>query len=317
MIALLLRLYPARWRARYGDEFAAVLGERPLGPFDVADVLLGALDAHLHLRGLGAASQHAKGFAMSLRIGGYAAIVGGILWFVALAGKRSTTAPSRAPTSSAVRPRRGDGRSRSWRSSASARSRRAAIPCSSGRRSPSRRSGADRRLARCRRDGRRPGTAMPRSLVAWTRWMISTLGLLTLLVGSGLFAIATWRTRALSPWRRGPARGSARRGRPGRSPGSSAVSCPEILGMLVPRSRDPGLPRSAGSSWASAPCASPVPAPSPSKERPCEASRPSRARRGRPPRAGRHAGARQPLPRHGRSATGSASCWPRTAARRT
>ena len=84
MIALLLRLYPARWRARYGDEFAAVLENRPLGPFDVADVLLGALDAHLHLRGLGAASQHAKGFAMSLRIGGYAAILGGILLFTSL-----------------------------------------------------------------------------------------------------------------------------------------------------------------------------------------------------------------------------------------
>ncbi len=80
MIALMLRLYPARWRARYGLEFAAVLEERALGPFDVADVLLGALDAHLHLRGLGAASQHAKGFAMSLRIGGYAAIVGGLLF---------------------------------------------------------------------------------------------------------------------------------------------------------------------------------------------------------------------------------------------
>lgn len=86
MIALLLRLYPARWRARFGDEFEALLAERPLGPFDVADVLLGALDAHLHLRGLGAASQHAEGFAMSLRIGGYAAILGGILWFVALVG---------------------------------------------------------------------------------------------------------------------------------------------------------------------------------------------------------------------------------------
>ncbi len=86
VIALLIRFYPARWRTRYGDEFAAVLVERPLGPFDVADVLLGALDAHLHLRGLGAASQHAKGFAMSLRIGGCAAILGGILWFVALAG---------------------------------------------------------------------------------------------------------------------------------------------------------------------------------------------------------------------------------------
>jgi hypothetical protein len=65
MIALLIRLYPARWRARYGDEFAVVLEERPLGPFDVADVLLGALDAHLHLRSLGAASEHRKGFAMS------------------------------------------------------------------------------------------------------------------------------------------------------------------------------------------------------------------------------------------------------------
>ena len=79
MINLILRLYPARWRARYGDEFAAVLEERSLGPFDVADVLLGALDAHLHLRGLGAASQHGKGFTMSLRIGGYAAILGAAL----------------------------------------------------------------------------------------------------------------------------------------------------------------------------------------------------------------------------------------------
>src|SRR3954469_3797983 len=86
LIALLLRLYPARWRARYGDEFAAVLEERPLGPFDVADVLLGALDAHLHLRGLGAVSEHRKGFAMSLRIGGYAAVAGGVLWFISLAG---------------------------------------------------------------------------------------------------------------------------------------------------------------------------------------------------------------------------------------
>lgn len=86
MRAWLIRLYPARWRARYGEEFELVLGDRPLGPFDVADVLLGALDAHLHLRGLGAASIHGKGFAMTLRIGGYAAILGGLLWLIALAG---------------------------------------------------------------------------------------------------------------------------------------------------------------------------------------------------------------------------------------
>jgi hypothetical protein len=83
--SLLVRAYPARWRARYGDEFLSVLEERPLGPFDVADVLLGALDAHLHLRGLGAASAHSKGFAMTLRLGGYAAIVGGVLFFLCLA----------------------------------------------------------------------------------------------------------------------------------------------------------------------------------------------------------------------------------------
>ena len=84
MIALLIRLYPARWRARYGDEFGALLGERPLSPFDAADLLLGAVDAHLHLRGLGAYSEHQKGFPMSLRLGGYAAIVGGVLWFAGL-----------------------------------------------------------------------------------------------------------------------------------------------------------------------------------------------------------------------------------------
>ena len=85
MIALLLRLYPARWRARYGDELGVVLADRPLGPFDVADLLLGALDAHLHLRALGTVSEHRRGIPMTLRIGGYAAIVGGVLWFGGLA----------------------------------------------------------------------------------------------------------------------------------------------------------------------------------------------------------------------------------------
>jgi hypothetical protein len=79
MIALLLRLYPARWRTRYGDEFEALLGERPLGPFDVADVLLGAIDAHLHLRGLGSYSEHRRGFPMSLRLGG-ALWLAGFVW---------------------------------------------------------------------------------------------------------------------------------------------------------------------------------------------------------------------------------------------
>jgi hypothetical protein len=102
VIALLLRLYPARWRERYGDEFAAVLAERPIGPFDVADVLLGALDAHLHLRGLGAASQHGKGFAMSLRLGGYAAIVGSLLFLTGFLANAFDGSDDAWPTSGII-----------------------------------------------------------------------------------------------------------------------------------------------------------------------------------------------------------------------
>jgi drug/metabolite transporter (DMT)-like permease len=73
----LVRLYPAAWRERYGDEMEALLEERPLGPFDLVDLFLGALDAHLHLRGPGQASEHEKGITMSLRTPGLAAIIGG------------------------------------------------------------------------------------------------------------------------------------------------------------------------------------------------------------------------------------------------
>ena len=80
MTSFLIRCFPARWRDRYGDEFEAILEERPLGPFDVADILLAAIDAHLHLRGIEAASQRRRGFMMSLRLGGSAAILGGVLF---------------------------------------------------------------------------------------------------------------------------------------------------------------------------------------------------------------------------------------------
>ena len=86
MRALLIRCYPAAWRERYGDEFASILDERPLGPFDVADILLGALDARLRLRDRRAGVTQRKGFSMSLRIGGIAAILGAtslaITWFL-------------------------------------------------------------------------------------------------------------------------------------------------------------------------------------------------------------------------------------------
>ncbi len=84
MRSLLIRCYPARWRARYGDEFEAILEERPLGPFDVADILLGALDAQLHLRRHRATTEQERGFTMTLRIAGFAAILGAGLVSLAL-----------------------------------------------------------------------------------------------------------------------------------------------------------------------------------------------------------------------------------------
>jgi hypothetical protein len=80
MRSFLIRCYPARWRARYGNEFEALLEERPLGPFDVADILLGALDAQLRFRGHGADARHPRRLTMSLRIGGIAAIIGAALF---------------------------------------------------------------------------------------------------------------------------------------------------------------------------------------------------------------------------------------------
>lgn len=77
----LVRLYPAAWRERYGDELGVLLEDRPPGPFDVVDLVLAAVDAHLHLRGLGT-SEHRKGYPMSLRLAGSSAILGGGLWIV-------------------------------------------------------------------------------------------------------------------------------------------------------------------------------------------------------------------------------------------
>jgi hypothetical protein len=76
----LVRCYPARWRVRYEDEFEAVLEERALGPLDVADILLGAIDAQLRQRGHPTRIAHGRGSIMSLRVGGLAAILGAALW---------------------------------------------------------------------------------------------------------------------------------------------------------------------------------------------------------------------------------------------
>jgi hypothetical protein len=196
MIALLIRLYPARWRARFGDEFEALLEERPLGPFDVADVLLGALDAHLHLRGLGAASQHAKGFAMSLRIGGYAAILGGLLWLIVLAANAiNDGAESGVPLIGLVVV------------AATVATLVALIGLSAfqSRRHPVLTWAAFAIPAAGAIVGLLGVVAMAvngdtdASIIGGlSLWAISTLGLLALILGSALFAVATWLTKSLS-----------------------------------------------------------------------------------------------------------------------
>jgi hypothetical protein len=196
VIALLLRLYPARWRDRYGDEFAAILESRPLGPFDVADVLLGALDAHLHLRGLGAASEHRKGFTMSLRVGGYAAVIGGILWLLVLAGNAisnggdpfgpwlglSIVAATLATLIALIGLSAFQARRHpllTWAAFA--------IPAFGAV------VGLIGYLAIVA-----TGDSDANLIGGISPWMIGSIGILTLFLGSSLFAVATWRTRTLS-----------------------------------------------------------------------------------------------------------------------
>lgn len=97
MTRFLVRLYPTRWQARYGDEFEALLEERPLGPFDVADIVLSAIDARIRPHGSAAANDHTRGVLMTLRIGGAAAVVGGVLWLVSLAGASVIQGPDGQP----------------------------------------------------------------------------------------------------------------------------------------------------------------------------------------------------------------------------
>lgn len=44
----LVKLYPAKWRERYGEEFAEILARQRPSIGMIMDVLGGALDAHLH-----------------------------------------------------------------------------------------------------------------------------------------------------------------------------------------------------------------------------------------------------------------------------
>ena len=195
MIELLLRCYPARWRARFGDEFATLLGERPISPFDVADVLLGALDAHLHFRDP-ATSVPGKGFAMTLRIGGYAAILGGLLWSTVLAGNAINDGDESgvfwiglvllaAIISTLV----------ALIGLSAFQARRFPLLIWTAFAVPA----VGAILALIGVVAMVATGDSDREIVAgFSGWAISTIGVVALLLGSGLFALATWRARSLS-----------------------------------------------------------------------------------------------------------------------
>ena len=76
----LVRLYPRRWRARYEDEFLAVIDEGSIGRRDLLDIARGAVDAHLHP-------------AEPSLVPGLAAVIGGGLWILATAPIAALPAP--------------------------------------------------------------------------------------------------------------------------------------------------------------------------------------------------------------------------------
>ena len=71
----LVRLYPMAWRERYEREFRELLRERPIRLRGLVDVVLGAVDAHLHPELVGVERQ-----PLTYRIPGLLALAAGVLW---------------------------------------------------------------------------------------------------------------------------------------------------------------------------------------------------------------------------------------------
>ena len=80
-MSLLLRLYPAAWRERYGPELQDLLRERPPTTRDQIDLARGALDAWLHPQVLARTSEpDGEDRATRNITAGIGAFVGGGIW---------------------------------------------------------------------------------------------------------------------------------------------------------------------------------------------------------------------------------------------
>jgi hypothetical protein len=189
----LVRCYPARWRERYGEEFAELLAERPLGPYDVADILLGALDAHLHLRHVDAGLGLQRGVARSLRIGGAAAIVGGLSWIIALGGSGLAGDFGLTPLWSIFLLLGTAGLLVALIGLSAFQARTHPLLVWSAFALPG--LGAAVSIAGSIGMSVVGDVTVVGGLSPWAFWAMGTIGMM---LGSALFAVATWRTRALS-----------------------------------------------------------------------------------------------------------------------
>jgi hypothetical protein len=86
-VTRLVLLYPRDWRARYEDEFLALLADRPPDPLGRLDIVRGAIDARLHPQVNGSSHDPAESPAPPSpwrSRAGWLAMVGGVLWILAL-----------------------------------------------------------------------------------------------------------------------------------------------------------------------------------------------------------------------------------------
>lgn len=87
----LVDLYPRAWRDRYGAEFDDLLAERPAGPRDRLDIVLGAFDAWIHPQVAGPTAARPAAGRSAVRLPAVAAaVLGGVLMIVAAVGMQAT-----------------------------------------------------------------------------------------------------------------------------------------------------------------------------------------------------------------------------------
>lgn len=99
LIHLLLWLYPPGWRLRYEDEYVALLEEIPCTPWNLADIVLGALDARLHPLGFASTTGRVGSMSAAVKrlraaeIAIFCAFAGFVVSFISLQREVDPSAP--------------------------------------------------------------------------------------------------------------------------------------------------------------------------------------------------------------------------------